>query len=511
MRSPLLVAALVALSATSALAEKPATTWLACNPNYYGRGRGGERIRYVVIHTIEGSARSGMNTFRYGERRVSAHYIVDFNGAITQMVKDQDTGWHAGRYNRQSIGIEHAGFAGRNNWTMAQYQASARLTRWICDTYGVPIDRQHIVGHKEVPGATHGDPGRFFDWDLYMRLVRECGAGETECRETSPVVQALRPGADQTVGADDTRGGDAARGWSGLLVKWSTGGGRAQQAARVLVEEQGGDLRYDSGSLAGTTTEHRVAAALQHGKGYRWRVRVWDGTNVVETPWTSFRTDFQGATIAQLTPEDGAVVRSTPALRWKYTDADGPQVSYRVWLDDDADHSRIMGDTKELNGARDYHHVLAHLKPNKTYYWRVMGFDGQGNTTVSGWRRFTTSSNFLDVSTPGLNVVPLSPGPNDVVPAGQRAVLRWAYHSGQRRDQKAFRIQIDDLRDDGRLLWDESWDSRATGYKARELRPGAYRWRVKVWDGQATKATDWKTFTVGGRAPNEGLSDLIAR
>jgi hypothetical protein len=46
----------------------------------------------------------------------------------------------------------------------------------------VTLDRDHIVGHVEVPGATHTDPGTGWDWDRYMGYVEEYvngGAGDS--------------------------------------------------------------------------------------------------------------------------------------------------------------------------------------------------------------------------------------------------------------------------------------------------------------------------------------------
>ena len=54
----------------------------------------------------------------------------------------------------------------------------ARLTRYTADRYGIPLDREHIIGHDQVPGPTeafqagmHWDPGPFFDWAHFMTLV----------------------------------------------------------------------------------------------------------------------------------------------------------------------------------------------------------------------------------------------------------------------------------------------------------------------------------------------------
>ncbi|MBI3272142.1 MAG: N-acetylmuramoyl-L-alanine amidase [Planctomycetes bacterium] len=164
-----------------ASSPKPAVDWSRA----LWRTSGGNRtITHIVIHTVEGSAPGAIAWFKNALSFVSAHYVVAKSGHITQMVNDHDGAWHAGNsyFNHHSIGIEHEGYADRpGSIVLAEYQASAALTRWLCDTYGIPKDRQHIVGHVEVPGATHHDPGRAWDWDLYMRLVR----GNPNSRPTS--------------------------------------------------------------------------------------------------------------------------------------------------------------------------------------------------------------------------------------------------------------------------------------------------------------------------------------
>lgn len=533
--------ALGALALEPALAqEKPPVTFVEANRSYFARGRSGEPVRYVVIHTIEGSAGSGINTFRYGRRRVSAHYIVDFDGKITQMVRDADTAWHAGNslYNRRSIGIEHAGWAGRNRWTMEQYRASARITRWACDTYGIPKDRRHIIAHREVPGATHGDPGRYFDWDLYIRLVRGEGSlggaspgGSTPGGSTSggtttggttpggsnpggspapivrPEVQALAPAAGEVVGNGHFAPGDPARGLTGLRLRWAAGGPRPQQGARVFVEEVGGALRWESAHLPGGATEHRAAVALAHGRTYRWAVRVWDGTAEATSAWATFRTDFTRGEVVQTWPRDDEEVTCTPALRWRYEDPDGPQEGYRVWIDDDEDHAQVLGDTKELNGATGAYFVRGQLQPGRTYWWRVMAHDGNSNVAVSAWRRFRTSPDYVHFGGEGVSVRPLSPLDGGST-LEERPALRWAYHSGEQREQREFRVQV--ARQGGAgLLVDEPWTSAATGYLLRPTPPGSYQWRVRVWDGEEEAWTPWQRFVV--LPPTSGISGAIAR
>lgn len=91
------------------------------------------------------------------------------------MIRELDVAYHAGNrdYNERSVGIEHEGFVERRqDLTDEMYEASARLTARICARYDIPVDREHIIGHVEVPGTDHTDPGEHWDWDRYMKLVR---------------------------------------------------------------------------------------------------------------------------------------------------------------------------------------------------------------------------------------------------------------------------------------------------------------------------------------------------
>src|SRR6185437_10511652 len=44
----------------------------------------------------------------------------------------------------------------------------------IAKRYGIPTDRAHIIGHNEVPGTDHSDPGPTWNWTYYMQLVNAC-------------------------------------------------------------------------------------------------------------------------------------------------------------------------------------------------------------------------------------------------------------------------------------------------------------------------------------------------
>jgi hypothetical protein len=145
-----------------------------CKTSNFTPGHG--PYQYIIIHTIEGSLQTGINTFLSEPK--SAHYLIGRDGTIVQMVREADTAWHAGTsppnpvLNSNSIGIEHEGSASDPNFpTEAMYQASAALVRYLADKYGIPKDRDHILGHQEIK-PTKGDPGPYWDWDYYMKLIQ---------------------------------------------------------------------------------------------------------------------------------------------------------------------------------------------------------------------------------------------------------------------------------------------------------------------------------------------------
>ena len=96
---------------------------------------------------------------------------------------NEDIAWHAGHWwtNTKSIGIEHAGYVSNPRWfTRRMYRSSARLPAYLSRRFNIPVDRRHIIGHNQVPGCPgsgggvgcHTDPGKHWNWDRYMRLIR---------------------------------------------------------------------------------------------------------------------------------------------------------------------------------------------------------------------------------------------------------------------------------------------------------------------------------------------------
>lgn len=109
--------------------------------------------------------------------RVSAHFVIDRRGGLTQFVACSDRAWHAGvsswegreNCNDFSIGIELIGDE-RVPFTGAQYRECARLCRSLMVRFP-QITRSRIVGHQDVAPGRKWDPGRQWDWGHFHRSL----------------------------------------------------------------------------------------------------------------------------------------------------------------------------------------------------------------------------------------------------------------------------------------------------------------------------------------------------
>lgn len=109
--------------------------------------------------------------------RVSAHFLVNRQGNISQFVPVARRAWHAGASawqgregcNDFSIGIEILGDE-EQPFTAAQYRETARLCRVLMQRFPA-ISRERIVGHQDVAPTRKWDPGRQWDWHRFRRSL----------------------------------------------------------------------------------------------------------------------------------------------------------------------------------------------------------------------------------------------------------------------------------------------------------------------------------------------------
>ncbi len=163
-------------------------------------------ISAVVIHVMQGSYSAAISWFKNPQSHVSVHYLVrSRDGQVTQMVREKDEAWHVRSANPYTIGIEHEGYVEDSTWfTKVMYQSSADIVRHICKKYNINPRRTfyrdtlddgtvldyglhelaggnwctRIAGHQHFPRQAHVDPGPYWHWNYYYRLVN-LGDGDT--------------------------------------------------------------------------------------------------------------------------------------------------------------------------------------------------------------------------------------------------------------------------------------------------------------------------------------------
>ena len=150
------------------------------SPNHSSRNTA--VIDMIVAHCTEGSLNSAINTFRDpGGRQVSAHYVIDRDGKIYQMVDDDRRANHCAGANVNSIGIEHVG-SETQALAPEQEAASARLIQWLMAQYNIPAER--VFGHDFAPGRQTNTscPDHLFGPGHSQDLVRAWIAKNVEKR-----------------------------------------------------------------------------------------------------------------------------------------------------------------------------------------------------------------------------------------------------------------------------------------------------------------------------------------
>jgi N-acetyl-anhydromuramyl-L-alanine amidase AmpD len=178
-------------SATIYSTDYPPALWnAAASCNYSSRN--GSQITAVTIHDVEGTYAGCISWFQNCSASASAHYVVrSSDGQVTQMVLEANKAWHVGSENPYTVGIEHEGYNNNAAWyTNAMYVSSANLSRDICQSNTINPLRTYygpgcsgsstqcglgactkVKGHQMYPNQTHNDPGPYWNWAKYYKLI----------------------------------------------------------------------------------------------------------------------------------------------------------------------------------------------------------------------------------------------------------------------------------------------------------------------------------------------------
>ncbi|HEX4226007.1 MAG TPA: peptidoglycan recognition family protein, partial [Pseudonocardiaceae bacterium] len=277
----------------------------------------GLSINYIVIHDTEETYAATVSDFQNPSHYSSANYVVrGSNGTVTQMVPDADVAWHAGNWylNMHALGVEQEGFAvqGATWFTERLYQTTAKLVRYLAATYHVPLDRQHIIGHDNVPGPSpagipgmHWDPGPFWNWNHFMDLLGDYVVPTGSAH--SPVV-TINPNFAtniQTVTDCDGKTPVAAQASSFVYLR------TAPNANAPLYNDPGLNPTSTVGTTCASDWGDKASSGQQFvvaGRSGDWIAIWWDGAKVwFENPSTKPVVTHSSALVVEPAPGETSV------------------------------------------------------------------------------------------------------------------------------------------------------------------------------------------------------------
>jgi N-acetylmuramoyl-L-alanine amidase len=143
------------------------------SPNF-GERAANTPIDMLVIHyTGMVDAQSALERLGDSIAKVSAHYCIDEDGKIYQLVDEEKRAWHAGvsywrgesDVNSRSLGIELVNPGhdhGYKAFPIVQMESLIGLCSQILERH--PISKRNVVGHSDIAPSRKQDPGEFFDW-----------------------------------------------------------------------------------------------------------------------------------------------------------------------------------------------------------------------------------------------------------------------------------------------------------------------------------------------------------
>ena len=150
--------------------------------NCFRKHEGERKIDFLILHHLQAnSIAETLEALEY--HQVSAHFLIDKNGKIVQLVDENDVAFHAGvsfwngfeGLNINSIGIEFVNsdpFS--NNFSHEQMLAGVDLASYLINKYN--IQSRYLLGHSDIAyNSTSGfldrkqDPSHLFDWEFLAK------------------------------------------------------------------------------------------------------------------------------------------------------------------------------------------------------------------------------------------------------------------------------------------------------------------------------------------------------
>ena len=147
---------------------------VSASPNFGERMRA-RAIDMVILHyTGMETAKSALDRLCDPAAEVSAHYLVDEDGTVFQLVQEANRAWHAGvchwrgetDVNSRSIGIELVNRGHDSDYPDFPNEQIAALISLLKDIQERhPIQPRYVLAHSDVAPDRKLDPGEKFPWE----------------------------------------------------------------------------------------------------------------------------------------------------------------------------------------------------------------------------------------------------------------------------------------------------------------------------------------------------------
>lgn len=155
----------------------PGSVWWDHSSNSSPR-RPGDKVQYFVIH--HAATTSSVESLRQrfmtaNDRKVSPNWLIGADGSVSEIVPpDNFRAWTSGQFDYNAVTVETQNTSLDPNWGIseASHIAIAKLVAWAAKRYNFPIDRTHVIGHRETPGAATICPGPSMNLDRIVEMAK---------------------------------------------------------------------------------------------------------------------------------------------------------------------------------------------------------------------------------------------------------------------------------------------------------------------------------------------------
>jgi hypothetical protein len=247
----------------------------------------------ITIHDTEESLTNTIATFWNKSNGVSVHYVVDTNGTVYQCLHAKDVAFQNGNfwYNQRTIGIEHVGVdaTGYQWYNATEYLGSAKLVAYLLTKYNIPLDHEHVMSHGTTPAPTlgtspnHVDPGPYWLWDYYLRLINQLGVPFATGPAPSGVIR-LNPASGQQPDGSGGTETTANFNFFYLYTQPSTA------SARLPSKGSPGDITDESNNVETMISYDALAQQRDAAGTGDTMYEIWYGATLSSSSWSATGT-----------------------------------------------------------------------------------------------------------------------------------------------------------------------------------------------------------------------------